>query len=118
MYQQSTNFLMPISLDGIDLTDVESIEIMFKQERSPAAKPLKTALWRADGTGSATTDPETENGILVPWTMEETYYFAPEREFYLHARIWLVGTTMNPPVPILPLTMDMSLFARDEVVSA
>ena len=121
MYQQGTKYYMPIKVTGIDLDDVASIEFMFKQIRDMKAKPEKTALWVSgdeNETAFITEDSSGNDVIAVAWTKDETYLFKSGQPFYLHARIHLKDTDMNPAVKIVPIIMDDTLFAKHEEVTA
>ena len=121
MYQQGTKFYMPIRLIGISLDDVSSIEFTFKQTKDMSATALKSALWDAENETEDVFRTEYSDGndvIAIVWSMDETYLFRSGQLFYLHARIHLSETDMNPPVKIVPIVMDETLFAKDEEVTA
>lgn len=120
MYQQGTKFYMPIRLIGISLDDVSSIEFTFKQMKDMNADSLKTALWDSDNETEeafVTQDSSGKEVIAIAWTMEETYLFKTDKFFYIHARIHMKNTEMNPPVKIVPIIMNATLFALGEVVT-
>jgi hypothetical protein len=115
--QQGIKFHMPISIGGIDLADVEKIEFLFKKYVSSASPAIKSAVWLADGTGTAVTgqDDGGNECILIPWTREDTFLFDAGNDFYLHARVHYAETEDEPYVPIVKLTMGPSLFTAQEV---
>ena len=120
MYQQGTKFYMPVHVSGVDLDNIAAIEFMFKQGRDMSLPALKTAFWNADNETEeafVTEDSSGKEVIAIAWTMEETYLFKSNQKFYLHARIHLNGTLMNPPVKIVPIIMDETLFASGEEVT-
>lgn len=120
MFQRSTNFDMPIEVENLDFSLVDSIEFIFKQHDIETAPILKQALYLSSGTGSAKlivtdTDP-VKHIIMIHWTKEETHLFKPGEKFYIDARIHLKDTENNPPVPIVGVNMCPSLFAKNEEV--
>lgn len=120
MYQQGTKYYMPISITGISLESVSSIEFMFKQVKDMTASPLKTALWVAEDeneTAFITRDSSGNDVIAIVWTKAETYLFKSGQLFYIHARIHLADSDVNPPVLIVPIMMNETLFNSSEVVS-
>lgn len=119
MIQQGTKFYMPIKVTGISLDDVAKIEFLFKQSNFLNAEPLKSALWDSENETSEAFRTEDSSGndvIAIPWSMEETYLFRSGSQFYLHARIHPKDTDCNPPVRIVPIVMDRTLFAKGEIV--
>lgn len=117
MYQQGTKFYMPVKLSGIELSDISSIEFLMKQTKNKNAPTRKTSLWKSDGTGDAFTSTEDIDTIIIPWELSETYNFTGGQTFYLHCRIHLTESDANPPVPIVPLIMDETLFSETEAVT-
>lgn len=117
MPKQGTNFHLAVQVVGTSLTNVDSIEILFKQNDLDTAKALKTSLWKSDGSGDAQSVPGVEDTISIPWTREETYRFKRGSDFYMDARIHYAVSGDEPEVPIVKLNMNPSLFAKDEEVT-
>ena len=110
--KQGINIHMPVRFDGIDLADVAQIEFTFKKTNCRNAEAVKTAVWKADGTGDCVRKPETDDIILVPWTRAETYLFCGS--FFMDTRITLNGSTDNPPTNIVALEMGATLFEESD----
>lgn len=117
MPQQGTNFHLIVQIIDATLAELDSIEILFKQNDIDTAKTLKSSIWKADGSGDAVTVQGSENSISIPWTRAETYLFRRGSDFYMHARIHYVGSGDEPEVPIVKLIMTPSLFAENEEVT-
>ena len=115
MFQQGIQFHMAIKMNNLTLSDVSSIEFLFKMSKQNSAPAIKSSLWKSDGTGDAQTG--QNDIILIPWSMEDTYKVPEGKTFYIHARVHYVDTTDNPYVPIVSLTMGESLFSEGEVVT-
>lgn len=105
--KQGTTFSMAVVFDGVDISNVQSIEFMFKSIRDRMAKVKKTAVY----PGDVVLD-ETRQAFLVPWTTEETYQFTGQ--FYMDTRITYKDTTDNPETPIISLVMNPTLFDRGD----
>lgn len=105
--KQGTTFSMAVVFDGVDVSNVQTIEFLFKDNRSKSAAAKKTAVY----PGDVTLD-ETRQAFLVPWTAEETYQFTGQ--FYMDTRITYKDTPDNPETPIISLVMNPTLFDRGD----
>lgn len=99
-----------IELRGVEkLWDyLDRIEIRYSQERS--GKPLKTAVWKADGSGDCLREGDL---LLVLWERDDTYLFQDRRSYFVDIRPTLVNGT---DVQVRPVQVEMnwSLFQKEE----
>ena len=72
---------------------------------------IKDSLYAYDGSGACS---RMDNVIYVPWTVEETYNFAPDAYLYMDTRITLRESQFQPPTNIVQLTMSLTLFEEEE----
>lgn len=103
--KQLTHNLLKINFSGINLTDVEKIEIAFSQ--NIASTPLKTNTYPSNDVLLV-----SENAVGVVWTPEETALFKSDSSFYLDTRITMKDSPYQPPTPIVKLKMDPTLFEQ------
>lgn len=109
--KQGLKLLLPVYFAGVDLDDVDRIEFRFSQTRSRGGTITKDALYSSDGTGDCS---RMNDKIYVPWTVEETYEFAPDASLYMDTRITLRESEYQPPTNIVQLTMNLTLFEEEE----
>ncbi|MBQ3989528.1 MAG: hypothetical protein II630_01690 [Bacteroidales bacterium] len=97
---------LPVLLEGItDYWDsLDHIEVVFSQYVS--GTPIKTEIWKSDGTGDVTRDGDV---IYIPWTRAETSEFAEGKPFFMDIRPTLVSGD-DLEVNIVKLTMNNTLF--------
>lgn len=109
--KQGTTFSLSVDFTGtgFSLDDVERIEFMFKKQRSKDADDIKANVYKSDGTGDSTRIPNT-NIILVPFTETDTYLFDEGQVFYMDTKIYMTGSTHNPPTNIVEIMMSDTLF--------
>lgn len=89
----------------LDLTGVERIDFLFKQERDEAAPAILKKTWLPAG-GEA----EEKNGVLeIPFTEKETRLFASGRPFYCDPRVTLTGGSI-PATAILQFSCQPTLW--------
>lgn len=72
----------------LDMSTVEKVEFLFKQERSPAAPALALKTWIPENVGDVT---ENEGVFLINFTPAETNRFVHCAPFYCDPKITLQG---------------------------
>lgn len=93
---------------SLDLTAVERIDFLFKQENRESAPALCKKTYGA--TGEVT----EEGGIFyLPFTQEETRHFAPGKPFYCDPRITLTGGKI-PQTGMLQLSCKETLWGEQD----
>ena len=71
----------------LDLTGVERIDFLFKQERQEAAPAILKKTWLPTGG-----EVEEKEGVFeLPFTADQTRLFAAGRPFYCDPRIVMMG---------------------------
>lgn len=105
--KQGTQFTLRVELEGLDITDVEYVEFVFKRNKRMQSIAIKSLRYPeqvqyADGS------------MLIPWTMEETYAIPAGEKFYMDTRIHLKSTQDMPETPIVSLVMNPTLFEEGE----
>jgi len=114
--KQGTTNTLPVEFD-IDLNTVSRIEFLFKQKNFTSAAPVKTALWINDNENdTAHRGSADKNIILIPFSDDETYSFAPNTFFYLDTRITLKESPDNPATNICEILMSPTLFDENQVI--
>ena len=113
--KQGITFTMPITIEGLDLALVESIEFIFKVRNIKTLPSFKTAYYSAAGESGDVIF--SDNVFYIPWTREETYNVVGGSNFYLDTRIRLVDSDENPETNIVELTMHPTLFNVGEEVT-
>lgn len=108
--KQGLKLLLPVCFTGVDLDDVAQIEFRFSQTRSRGGAVIKDSVYASDGSGECS---RMDNVIYVPWTVEETYQFAPDASLYMDTRITLRDSEFQPPTNIVQLTMSLTLFEEE-----
>lgn len=103
-----------IQLDGISKYDVESIKVIFKQDRCNSADILKSATYKADGTGGAVLTGEV---LKVFFSIEDTFLFIHGRQFYADYQVKLKGTDEMLSVETTGIFMRDSLFNEEEALA-
>ena len=94
---------------SLDLTAVERIDFLFKQERSEAAPVLLIKTWLALG-GHV----EENKGVFeIPFTAEESRLFEGGKPFYCDPRITLTGGSI-PATTILQFSCKETLWGEDD----
>lgn len=89
----------------LDLTGVERVDFLFKQERQETAPALLKKSWLPVG-GQA----EEKQGVFeIPFTQEESRLFASGKPFYCDPRITLVGGSI-PATTILQFSCKDTLW--------
>lgn len=112
--KQGDSKTMLISMEGIGKYNVESVRVIFKQERCQSADIIKSATYKKDGTGDAELVGEV---LKVFWSIEDTYKFSTGRKFYADYQVKLVGTEDMPSVETTELFMRDSLFSSEEALA-
>lgn len=94
----------------LDLSTVERIDFLFKQERQEVAPAILKKTWLPVGG-----DVEEREGIFeIPFTGEETRRFTAGKPFYCDPRITLTGGNI-PATAILQFSCKETLWGeRDE----
>lgn len=105
---------MAIALDGLDVYDVESVRIIFKQGEYQTDEILKEAIWKADEEGS--TMERTGNVFRIFWSMEDTYLFHDGNFFYADYQIKLKNSNEMPSVARSRIKMSSTLFSEEEAL--
>lgn len=100
--KQSTTSLMKLKI-GTDITDVETVEIAFSQERK--GPPIKISIYPGSGVENL-----GDNILGVHWEPEETHKFKAGEVFYIDTRITMKGSAYNPETEIAIGYMAPSLF--------
>lgn len=91
----------------LDLTAVERIDFLFKQERSEAAPELLKKTWLPVGG-----EVEEKSGVFeIPFTEAETRLFAAGKPFYCDPRITLIGGSI-PATAILQFSCQETLWGE------
>ena len=104
--KRGTTPLLCFSHD-LDLSTVERIDFLFKQERSEAAPGLLKKTWLPEGNQVL-----EENGIFqIPFTLEESRLFLEGRPFFCDPRITLAGGKI-PQSAILQITCRDTLWGE------
>lgn len=105
--KQGTTFTMSVKFDGVDVLDIETVEFLFKTEKSKTSKAVKQSLY----PGDAVLDSDGKT-FLIPWSRKETYEF--NGQFFMDTRISLKTGQGNPETPIVTLVMAPTLFGEGE----
>ena len=113
MLKQGINVVLPVKFLGIDMTLVEEIDFIFKQDKCDLMPVYKTSVFKSDGTGDATLREGSTNIIDVPWTSDETYLFGPDSLVYMDTKIFVKNSEHNPITPIRSFTMCDTLFEQE-----
>lgn len=91
-------------------TDVDTIEFLFKQQKSESAPAI---LLKTYPDGGVTFDDEKEL-YLISFSEADTWLFAEDEPFYMDTKITLISGQI-PETPIVTLRMHPTLFeAPDE----
>ena len=109
--KRMTKIWLEIEFDGLDLDDVNRVEIVAQQYKDGGVR--KTALWTADGTGDCLRGSGSEsNRIYMPWSREETAAFRRDATFWLDVRPVKISEGIEVDVETDPveLLMKDSLF--------
>lgn len=93
----------------LDLSVVERIDFLFKQERSEAAPALLQKSFLPVG-GQVT---ERDGLFEIPFTQEESRLFADRRPFYCDPRITLTGGSI-PETAILQFSCHDTLWGETD----
>lgn len=110
--KQGINIILPVKISGIDLAEVDEINFVFKQVKSPNAPALKTSVYKSDGSGDATKRQDLDI-IDIPWSSEETFLFIADSVVYMDTLISVKNSLYNPVTPICNFRMDMTLFEEE-----
>lgn len=86
----------------LDMTAVERIDFLFKQEREESAPAILKKVWLPAG-GQVT---EKEGVFEIPFTVEETRLFEGGKPFYCDPRITLIGGS-------IPATAILQFFCKE-----
>ncbi len=92
----------------LDLSTVEKIEFLFKQEKDENAPALVRKTYLPNGAG----DVAEESGVFqIPFTKEETRRFSSGKSFYCDPRIVLMGGKI-PNTEILAIYCTATLWGE------
>lgn len=106
--KRGTTPVLPVHFN-INNDDVETIEFLFKQEKSESAPEI---LLKTYPSGDVEYK-ESSNIYNVAFTSDETRLFAEDEPFYMDTRITMTGGSI-PETNIVTLRMHPTLFAQDE----
>ena len=107
--KRGTTPVLPVHF-SINNDDVETIEFLFKQEKSESAPEILLKTY----PGEDVEYKESYNIYNVAFTSEETRLFAEDQPFYMDTRITMTGGSI-PETPIVTLRMHPTLFAQAKV---
>jgi len=105
--KRGTTPVLPVHF-SINNDDVETIEFLFKQEKSESAPELLLKTY----PGEVEYD-ESRNMYNVAFTSDETWLFAEDEPFYMDTRVTMIGGSI-PETPIVTLRMHPTLFEHDD----
>ena len=94
---------------SLDLSAVERIDFLFKQEREESAPSVLVKTYLPAG-GQVT---EAGGVFEIPLTKEESRLFAPDRPFYCDPRITLTGGSI-PATAILQFSCRGTLWGEED----
>lgn len=106
--KRGTTPILPVRCN-INNNDVETIEFLFKQEKSESAPNTLLKLYPSEEVEYK----ESCNVYNIAFTEDETRLFAEDEPFYMDTRITMVGGSI-PETNIVTLRMHPTLFAQDE----
>ena len=109
-----TNSYLHVGIESNNFSDISAIEFLFKQNKN--GDTLKTAYWSAEGASRDAQKKSGENAILVSFSRADTYLFRQNAPFYMDTRIHYNDSEDNPPTKVITLTMNETLFSKDEEV--
>ena len=89
---------------------LDHIEVRYSQDRG--GQVLKTALWKADGTGDCLLD---GNLLLVLWERNDTYLFQDHRSYFIDLRPTTIDG-FDIEVPPVQVEMNWSLYPKEEQI--
>ena len=93
----------------LDLTIVERIDFLFKQDRDETASAILKKVWLPEGG-----EVEEHKGVFeIPLTEKETRMFDSGRPFYCDPRITLTGGSV-PATAILQFSCQDTLWGEDD----
>lgn len=105
--KRGTTPVLPVHF-SINNSDVETIEFLFKQEKSELAPAILLKTYPDDVEYD-----ESRNLYKVAFTSDDTWLFAEDEPFYMDTRITLLGGSI-PETNIVTLRMHPTLFEHDD----
>ena len=102
--KRGTTPILPVRIK-ISNSDIQSIEFLFKQEKSERAPETLKKVYPGD---SIEFD-EEHNIYNISFTEEDTRLFLEDEPFYMDTRITMTGGSI-PETPIVTLRMHPTLF--------
>lgn len=106
--KRGTTPTLPVRV-GVDSSDIETIEFLFKQEKSESAEEILLKEYPGDDVEYN----DTYNVFEVAFSSDDTWLFAEDEPFYMDTRITLTSGKI-PETPIVTLRMHPTLFEGPE----
>ncbi len=109
-YKRGTTPTIPVSIPAIDITNISTIEFIFKQYNNESSP---TILLKKYPTDDVIAYNSNDKLFYIYLTESESRLFIENKTFYMDTRITYTGGKI-PKTNIVSLTMNNTLFAETD----